>query len=93
MTREMALGRNERRIPNAASSGRTSSGSRTATGNIYGEPDRSESTQEERQPSHNETDYLIFRGESYGTQPTTSNRAASMRSQAHLHKALSSEML
>jgi hypothetical protein len=87
MTREMAPGRNERSLPTAASSG-----PRAATGNSNGEPGDNESSQEERQPSHKEGDYLVVRGEKHGIQPTTSNRAVPIWSQARPHKALSSRM-
>ena len=92
MTREMAPGRNERSLPTAASTGRTSSGPRATTGNSNGEPGDNESFQEELQSSHKEGDYLVFRGEKHGMQPTTSNRAVPIRSQARPHKALSSRM-
>lgn len=87
MTWEMAPGRNGSSLPTA-----TSSGPRATTDNSNGELGDNESSQEERQPSHKEGDYLVFRGEKHGMQPTSSNRAVPIRSQARPHKALSSRM-
>ena len=87
MTQQMAPGRKERSLPKAASTR-----PRATVGNSNGEPGDNESSQEERQPSHKKTDYLVFRGENHGIQPTTSNRVVSVRSQARPHKALSSRM-